>query len=99
PYETVAGYVLSELGHLPDVGDQVRAGEHLLTVMAMDGRRIARLHVSLAPQPSEDTDTAPDPSPGGSDIVTDSRPGLGDVPVPEIDPRNRESERKNSASA
>jgi putative hemolysin len=64
PYETVAGYVLSELGHLPDVGDQVRAGEHLLTVMAMDGRRIARLHVSLAPQPSEDTDTTPDASPG-----------------------------------
>jgi len=54
PYETVAGYVLSELGHLPDVGDQVRAGDHLLTVMAMDGRRVARLHVSVAPEPAEE---------------------------------------------
>ena len=55
PYETVAGYVLSELGHLPDVGDQVRAGDHLLTVMAMDGRRVARLHVSVAPEPAEES--------------------------------------------
>ena len=55
PYETVAGYVLAELGHLPDVGDQVRAGDHLLTVMAMDGRRVARLHVSVAPEPAEES--------------------------------------------
>ncbi|MBA3410632.1 MAG: HlyC/CorC family transporter [Geodermatophilaceae bacterium] len=55
PYETVAGYVLSELGHLPDVGDQVRAGDHLLTVMAMDGRRVARLHVSVAPELAEES--------------------------------------------
>jgi len=47
PYETVAGYILSELGRLPEVGDQVRAGKHLLVVTAMDGRRIERLHVSL----------------------------------------------------
>ena len=65
PYETVAGYILSELGQLPDVGDQVRADEHLLTVTAMDGRRIERLHVSLAPEPEvesvEQGETQPDP--------------------------------------
>ncbi len=54
PYETVAGYILSQLGHLPDVGDEVRAGDHLLKVVAMDGRRIARLHVSLTPDAKAD---------------------------------------------
>lgn len=106
PYETVAGYVLSELGHLPDVGDQVRAGEHLLTVMAMDGRRIARLHVSPTPQPSEDADSsaetppgAPETPPEGSGIATDPGQDRAAVPVPETNPRNRESERRNSTSA
>jgi len=99
PYETVAGYVLSELGHLPDVGDQVRAGDHLLTVMAMDGRRISRLHVSLAPQPSEDADIALETPPEDSGIATDPQHEQAVVPVSETGPSNLESERKDSASA
>lgn len=65
PYETVAGYILSELGRLPVVGDEVRAGDHMLSVTAMDGRRIARLQVTLAPeadadvQPKGDADSGP----------------------------------------
>ena len=47
PYETVAGYVVAELGRLPLDGDQVRMADGvLLTVAKLEGRRIARLSVS-----------------------------------------------------
>ncbi|MGY1732087.1 hemolysin family protein [Geodermatophilus sp. SYSU D01045] len=49
PYETVAGYVLAELGRLPDVGDAVEVEDRTLTVLELDGRRIARLSVTRAP--------------------------------------------------
>ena len=54
PYETVAGYVLAELGRLPDVGDAVEVEGRTLTVLELDGRRIARLSVTRAPQPEVD---------------------------------------------
>jgi putative hemolysin len=46
PYETVAGYVVQQLGRVPQVGDTVRFDGHLLTVVELDGRRIARVKVS-----------------------------------------------------
>jgi putative hemolysin len=57
PYETVAGYVLAVLGRLPVVGDTVTVEERTLTVVELDGRRIARITVSAAPQ-RDDADTA-----------------------------------------
>ncbi|CCH90202.1 CBS domain-containing protein [Modestobacter italicus] len=60
PYETVAGYVLAELGRLPVVGDTVDVEGRTLTVLELDGRRIARISVSAAPQPDTDeTEPAP----------------------------------------
>jgi putative hemolysin len=51
PYDTVGGFVMSALGRLPAAGDQVpvtAAGPApwLLTVSAMDGRRVARVAIS-----------------------------------------------------
>ncbi|WP_291045820.1 hemolysin family protein [Herbiconiux sp.] len=43
PYETVAGFVMSELGRLPAVGDQVALPGGALRVERLDGRRIDRL--------------------------------------------------------
>jgi putative hemolysin len=58
PYETVAGYVLAELGRLPVVGDTVEVEGRTLTVLDLDGRRIARIGVGPAPRKAtEDTDT------------------------------------------
>ncbi|TFV64205.1 UNVERIFIED_ORG: HlyC/CorC family transporter [Bacillus sp. AZ43] len=54
PYETVAGFVLAELGRLPEVGDTVEVEGRTLTVVELDGRRIARIEVSGAPEPAED---------------------------------------------
>jgi CBS domain containing-hemolysin-like protein len=42
-YETVGGYVMSELGRIPEVGDTVEAGGGTLSVTRMDGRRIDRI--------------------------------------------------------
>lgn len=54
PYETVAGYVLADLGRLPVVGDTVTVEGRELTVLELDGRRIARLSVSPAVQPADE---------------------------------------------
>lgn len=45
-YETVAGFVLDRLGRLPRVGDRVEVPGHVLTVLAMDRLRIARIRVT-----------------------------------------------------
>ncbi|MEJ7774433.1 MAG: transporter associated domain-containing protein [Nocardioidaceae bacterium] len=50
PYETVAGYIVQQLGHVPAVGEAARFAGHTFTVRARwapdrsrHGRRLARL--------------------------------------------------------
>ncbi|KUM38438.1 hemolysin family protein [Arthrobacter sp. EPSL27] len=43
PYETVGGYVMSQLGRIAAVGDTVDVGGGTLSVTRMDGRRIDRI--------------------------------------------------------
>ncbi|MGY1641584.1 hemolysin family protein [Geodermatophilus sp. SYSU D00703] len=57
PYETVAGYVLAELGRLPEPGNAVTVEGRTLTVLELDGRRIARISVSRTPEPEIDPAT------------------------------------------
>jgi putative hemolysin len=68
PYETVAGFVINELGRLPDVDDNVEAVGHRFTVTELDGRRIAHVRLrSLAAENAEgapDGDGAPSEAPG-----------------------------------
>ena len=45
PYETVAGYLLAALGHLPGAGESAEVVGRKLTVTQLDGRRIARVRV------------------------------------------------------
>ncbi|HEY0374434.1 MAG TPA: hemolysin family protein [Amnibacterium sp.] len=56
-YETVAGFVVSELGRLPRVGDSVRIDQGVLEVLRLDGRRIDRLR--FRPDPSADAEVSP----------------------------------------
>src|SRR5688572_3369622 len=56
PSETVAGFVLAALGRLPRVGDTVDVERRPLTVVELDGRRIARLRVGAAPEPTPEDD-------------------------------------------
>jgi putative hemolysin len=48
PYETVAGYLLAALGHLPGEGESVEVSGRELAVTQLDGRRIARVRVGRA---------------------------------------------------
>jgi putative hemolysin len=46
PYETVAGFMVAQLGRLPVQGDEVHEAGHAISVVELDGRRIARVRVA-----------------------------------------------------
>jgi putative hemolysin len=54
PYETAAGFVLAELGRLPETDDTVEVEGRTIRVLELDGRRISRLLVGPPPEPSPD---------------------------------------------
>jgi len=56
PYETVAGYIVQQLGHVPDTGESTAIDGHMLTVLELDGRRISRVKVEA---------TGDEPAPAG----------------------------------
>jgi putative hemolysin len=58
PYETAGGYVMAQLGHLPQVGDIAPADGFTLTVVEIDGRRAARLRVTPEPDPEPERNDA-----------------------------------------
>jgi putative hemolysin len=52
PYDTVAGYLMARLGRLPAEGDTVVVQGRALTVLEMDGRRVARIAVGAVGPPA-----------------------------------------------
>ncbi len=61
PYETVAGYVLAVLGHLPGEGESVEVSGRRLAVTQLDGRRIARVRVGQPASAAADGQAEPGP--------------------------------------
>jgi len=52
-YETVGGFVMTRLGRVAEVGDQVETSEVRIRVERMEGRRIDRVRLeSIAPSPA-----------------------------------------------
>jgi CBS domain containing-hemolysin-like protein len=49
PYETVAGWLMSELGRLPVVGDTIEVEAGIFRIERLDGRRIDRVRYTPAP--------------------------------------------------
>jgi putative hemolysin len=45
PYETLAGFVMASLGHVPRLGEAVEVDGHKLTVSKLDGRRVERVRI------------------------------------------------------
>lgn len=48
PFDTLAGFIINELGRMPKVGDTVETEDVRFTVKLMDGRRIDRVFVKVA---------------------------------------------------
>ena len=99
PYETVAGFIVNELGHVPAEGESVVHLGYRLQVTELDGRRIARVRVSPpAPGPDErpegpaDAGTETD---GGSDQRTERSPDQSPGQGPDQD---REKTAQNADS-
>ncbi len=55
-WDTIAGFVFNTLGHVPDVGDALEHDGWLFVADEVEGRRIRRLRVVLAPMRSDDDD-------------------------------------------
>jgi CBS domain containing-hemolysin-like protein len=49
--ETLAGFVLARLGHIPQPGESVVYEDRRLTVVEMDARRIAKIRVETVEDP------------------------------------------------
>jgi putative hemolysin len=58
PYETVAGFIVQQLGHVPGIGEGTLFDRYELSVRDLDGRRIARVRVRPLAEP-------PPPTTGG----------------------------------
>ncbi len=59
PYETVAGFVIHQLGRLPAVDESIEALGHRFTVTELDGRRVAKVRLSALPATEPAAETAP----------------------------------------
>jgi len=49
-FDTIGGLVLGQLGRVPEVGDEVRAGDHTLRVEEVEGQRVALVSVKEEPR-------------------------------------------------
>jgi putative hemolysin len=54
PFETVAGFIVAELGRLPELDDIVMLDNHELHVKELDGRRVSRVVVVTHEVPQEE---------------------------------------------
>jgi putative hemolysin len=57
-FNTVAGFVVAQLGRLPRVGDRIVSNGHSFEVVDMDGRRIDRVLIIPQPKPVEGEDSS-----------------------------------------
>lgn len=47
-YSTLAGYILWKLGHLPEEGEKIGAGEFVFEVVAINGRALDKVRIRRA---------------------------------------------------
>ena len=65
PYETLAGFMIAQLGRLPQTGDEVVHDGLRFTVHSMDGRRISRVRIA-AIEENKDGPEAQQPPPAAT---------------------------------
>jgi CBS domain containing-hemolysin-like protein len=54
PYETLAGFLLARLGHIPVVGESITEGGWEFTVMEVDRHRVEQVRVVAPPEPADE---------------------------------------------
>ena len=54
-FETLAGFLLFQLGYIPKPGESVEYGRRKFTILAMDHNRISRVRIERLPEPSTET--------------------------------------------
>jgi CBS domain containing-hemolysin-like protein len=54
-YETIAGFIMAQIGRVAVVGDEVRIESGLLRVERMEGRRVDRIRFIPDEIPEEET--------------------------------------------
>ncbi len=54
PYETLAGYLLARLGHIPMVGESLEDNGWEFTVMRVDRHRVEQVRVGTPPESADD---------------------------------------------
>ncbi|HEX9999316.1 MAG TPA: hemolysin family protein, partial [Actinoplanes sp.] len=54
PYETLAGFLLAKLGHIPVVGESLAANDWEFTVMEVDRHRVEQVRVVAPGAPADD---------------------------------------------
>lgn len=50
-YQTIAGWVIEQLGHIPKIGESLEGNGYRFEIADMDGRRVDRIIVSRVPNP------------------------------------------------
>ncbi|MEU9836622.1 hemolysin family protein [Streptosporangium sp. NPDC048047] len=80
PYETLGGFVMATLGHLPAMGERVEIPGFELSVTGMDGRRVSRVRVKRRLVPAEPSDPA-DPMEPGEPAGAAGRAGAAEAPT------------------
>jgi len=59
-FDTIAGFVTNQIGHLPERGEEVEIGHFLFKVISANSRRINNLQVTLIPGSVSSTDSSED---------------------------------------
>ncbi|QXG74712.1 hemolysin family protein [Modestobacter sp. L9-4] len=71
-YETVAGFVVERLRHMPEVGDETSVEGWRFTVAELDGRRLSRLRATPVPV-EDDPDLTDESRQSGATVVHPER--------------------------
>ena len=57
-FDTVGGFVYTQLGKIPSVDDEVRVDGLVVRILSVSGNRINKVNVSRVPEPSDDDEMA-----------------------------------------
>jgi putative hemolysin len=74
PYETVAGFVIAQLGHLPLAGETVELDGNRFTVTELDGRRVSKVRFTPAGGGGEQSEAAAEATPAEDDAEVEQLP-------------------------